>query len=214
MHSVMAGGDPPANIDLGYRASFAQERKTSEPSSAPSAETRSIRATLACRTRARSSSACAAARACSRMISLLLSPAILRACSSSRFANAALDERLKVRPWRYAFRLARLLAAFERGPVLLWALSRFAAICRSVATVKPISGPTDFQAGLQLLPQSPGLKPPAPALQSPADIQQCSEAALLRRASSNVSILSSTSSSKTRFGSLPLRWPTHRGEIP
>jgi hypothetical protein len=104
-----------------------QEPKICGASSAPNADTRSIRATLTCLTRARSSSAWAAARACSRMISSLLPPAILRALFSSCFANAAL-EMIKVRPWLWALWLARFRPAPERGPVLLRALLRFAAI--------------------------------------------------------------------------------------
>jgi hypothetical protein len=86
MRSGRAGGTLPDKIDLRFRISSAKVPKSRGASSAPSANTRSIRATLTCRTRARSSSACAAARACWRMISLLLSPAILRA--SSRYVGS------------------------------------------------------------------------------------------------------------------------------
>jgi len=69
-------------------------------SSSPNADARSIKASLARRTRARSSSACATARARSSTIASSLSPAILRTRMSSCFANAAVEVMLKVRPWR------------------------------------------------------------------------------------------------------------------
>jgi len=61
----------------------------------------------------------------------------LRTRVSSCFATAALEVMLEVRPWRWALRLARFLPAPERGPVLLCALRRLAAICRSLAMVRP-----------------------------------------------------------------------------
>jgi hypothetical protein len=61
----------------------------------------------------------------------------LRESLSTCFAVAALEVRLKLKPWRYALRPVRVLPAAERGPVLLPALRRFASICRSLVTVKP-----------------------------------------------------------------------------
>jgi hypothetical protein len=94
------GSALPNKMDLRYRISSVNEPKTRGASSVPNADTHCIRATLTCRTRARSNSACAAVRACSITIAFLLLPAILRANSSSHFAIAALDGRLEVRPWR------------------------------------------------------------------------------------------------------------------
>ena len=131
--SGRAGGALPDKIDLRYRISLAKEPKSCGASSAPSPDARSIRATLTCLTRARSSSACAAARACSRTISSLLPPAIFRVRFLRCFAIAAL-EMLKVRPWVWALWLDRFLPVLDRGPMLSRALLRFAAICRSLAT--------------------------------------------------------------------------------
>ena len=52
------------------------------------------------RARARSSSACAIARARSSTIAFSVLPAISRTSLSSCFANAAVEVMLKVRPWR------------------------------------------------------------------------------------------------------------------
>jgi hypothetical protein len=43
---------------------------------------------------------------------------------------------LAPRPWTVALLAARFRPARERGPVLLLAFARLAAICRSVAMVK------------------------------------------------------------------------------
>ena len=132
------------SIAISQRTSWSAEGKWVGASRLPSAEVRSIRASLTRRTRSSSSSASAATRACSRVMASVLRPAILRARPSTCFANAALDG-FKLRPWLRAFRLARVFPAPERGPVLLPAFRRFAAICRSLATVKPTSCRQNFR---------------------------------------------------------------------
>ena len=61
-----------------------------------------------------------------------VSPAIWRA-SSSICSVISAPARGRLRPWRKAFWLTRFLPLRERGPVLLPALRRFAAIWRSLA---------------------------------------------------------------------------------
>jgi hypothetical protein len=71
-----------------------------------------------------------------------------------------------------------LFSCARARPSAVLGLRRFAAICRSVATIKPFASPSDFfPAGPRFFPQSPGLKPPAPALQSGGlECPLCSEA--------------------------------------
>lgn len=77
-------------------------------------------------------------RAHSRVVTSVVLPAILRANVSICLACSGYAVMPAARPWRKEFRLDRLLPASERGPVLRRALRRLAAICRSLAIVRPI----------------------------------------------------------------------------
>ena len=102
--SGILGGLPrgvlPSKANSTYNKAFTNETISLGKLEVPSSDMRLITATLVCRTRARSISACAAARACSRMMLSLLLPAIERTSPSSRFASAGFAIELKVRPWR------------------------------------------------------------------------------------------------------------------
>jgi hypothetical protein len=115
------------SIAINQRTSSPLERKCFGAAKVPRLEARSIRATLTRLTRPSSSSASAAVRAYSRVMASLVRPAILRQAMAVGVSADA------------------FFPPLERGPVLLAALRRFAAICRLLAMVKPTSCSQSFR---------------------------------------------------------------------
>jgi hypothetical protein len=90
----------PAITNFRWRRAFVTDPKRTVGPRAPKAKTRSTRAILTFRMCSSSSWASAASRAYCRMISLLVWPTILQDSLSICFLVAALDGRLKLKPWR------------------------------------------------------------------------------------------------------------------
>lgn len=76
--------------------------------------------------------AAAASRARTCNSGLAPGPASSRASASVALATAGSDQIELAKPWRRALRAARSFPARDFGPVLFWALRRFAAICSGV----------------------------------------------------------------------------------
>jgi hypothetical protein len=92
----------------------------------------SIKMILVARICASSSSARAALRAYSSVTESVALPAISNANLSTRSLSCTSAVLPAARPCRYELRHVRRLPPLDRGPVLLRALRRLAAICRSV----------------------------------------------------------------------------------